>query len=307
MVASLPNGAAMSETPLQRAITQASRHRDLSARVVEIESGAVERMELLASLLRKVKDENADVQDLEGMTYTALMAYFQGDKEERLAIEREEASQALKEYTDAREAMEDVVCELDLLREDVRSLSGAPADLDAAKAAILSSSAGPRMAELVALESHHAVLASLRTGLKEVRELALEHVHARAAVRANLKSGMNAFGRGRGVFHMDPVAQSAIHASKQRASNAAIHSTKTLKQVRATSLDAPELAEGFVWMDGVVAELDERAHDIARGVEMVHLFEELIGQIDLLLPAVGVATRSAEDAVLTLMLEVEGS
>jgi hypothetical protein len=130
---------------------------------------------------REFAGDQKDVEQLEHLSLTRVLASLHGSREDALARERAQADAARYRVAQAHQRLDAAQAELRSAEERLTQLAGAPqeyADALAAKEQYLTHSADPRGARLLALADEHGRLAA------ELTELGRASADAGAAVQA---------------------------------------------------------------------------------------------------------------------------
>jgi hypothetical protein len=164
------------------ATSQAARAYDLCqqqhAQLSESEQAAAADLD---TARQQCADDEKDVERLEHVSLTRVLAALHGSREDKLARQKAEADAARYRVTQAQQRLDAARTELTSLQDRQARLAGAPqayADALAAKEEYLTHSADPRGARLLALADERGRMTA------ELSELRRSHDDAATAARA---------------------------------------------------------------------------------------------------------------------------
>ncbi|GIF77408.1 hypothetical protein [Asanoa siamensis] len=273
-------------------------HEVMTRRGADLDARASELITRLSGLRATHLAEQRDVDKLEGMSLTRVLASLRGARDDLLARERAEADAARYQVADAEARLAMVRREQEATRERLRRLSSAPREYAAVlaeKEQHLRSSGDPRGPRLLALADERGRLTS------ELRELS-EALRAADAADTALAEVQRKVGSAGGwstydTFFGGGIVGSAMkHARLDEAAQAAAHADRCLAVLRTELADvpgsgptAPRLAvDGLtrfvdVWFDNVFTDfaVRERIKQAAANVEQcVALVREVRSGLD---------------------------
>jgi hypothetical protein len=133
--------------------------------------------------------EEKDVERLEHLSLTRVLASLRGSRDDTLAREKAEAEAARYKIAQAQQRLDSARAEVASLEDRLAQLAGAPqayADAQAAKEQYLTHSADPRGARLLALANERGRLMAEINELYRARDDAEAAVHALADVQDRL-------------------------------------------------------------------------------------------------------------------------
>lgn len=262
---------------IERRLTAAAEalreHEVVGRRAADLRMRAEELTGHLVTLRARHAAEQADVDKLESLSLTRVLASLRGAREDRLAREQAEAEAARYQVADAEARLaalrrEEVATQLQL-----RRLSVAPATYAALldeKERFLSGSGDPRRARLLALADERGRLAGELHEIAEAGQAAQVAADDLAQVREKLRSaaGWSTYD----TFFGGGVVGSAIKHSRldetaalaARADRSLAVLRTELADVRGVPLAAPHLAiDGMtrfvdVWFDNIFTDLAVR-------------------------------------------------
>lgn len=279
---------------LERRLTLAGQavqeHQVTAQRLAQVRDRVRAQAETVASLRAACREEERDVERLEGLTLTRVLASLRGAREDRLARERAEADAARYRLREAEVRLTALREEQERASARLRELADAPARYTAVlaeKERWLHDRGDPRARQLLALADEHGRL----TG--ELREID-EADRAAGAALAALGRVRDRLGRASDwstydTFFGGGVISSAMkHDRLDEAARAATEADRCLAALRTeladvgTDLTAPRLQlDGFtrfvdIWFDNIFTDLAVRdrikraQQEVARLEEQVH-------------------------------------
>ena len=164
------------------AAAQAAREHDLCGQqLAQLSAHAQAAAADLDAAQQEYAGDEKDVERLEHLSLTRVLASLHGSRDDALAREKAEAEAARYKIAQAQQRLDSARAGLASLRDRQAQLAGAPqayADALAAKEQYLTHSADPRGARLLALADQHGRL------IAELNELYRARDDADAAVRA---------------------------------------------------------------------------------------------------------------------------
>ncbi len=253
---------------LTQAAERVARREKLSRRVADLEAEHREAAETAERLKEKLHQERLDVEQLEGISLTALLATILGSKEQQLEKERQDALAAELKYPEARTRLKALEADLDRARCQLRELDGAEAayqELLREKEELISRSGRPGAEEIFRLTEREQELDWHVQQLSEEAHRAGVHADGSLArVVELLKSARNwgtwdILGGGLIATHVKhsrmDAAQAAAHAAQR---DLAIF-RRELKDVSADVEVGQANIEGFArfadhFFDGLIAD-----------------------------------------------------
>lgn len=266
------------------AAAEALREQQIIAhRCEQLDRRLAETEARLAELQAEYVAERRDVERLEGVTLTRVLASLRGGREDQLAREQAEADAAALRVQDAEARIAALQHELDAGRARLEALAGAPAEYEAAlneKEQYLRASADPRRGRVLELADERGRLAG---ELHEVGEAmravaAAQESLLRVEDHLNSASGWSTYD----TFFGGGMFSSAIkHSKLDEAAAAAAHADGCLVVLRSELADvggagvyAPELGVTDltrfvdVWLDNVFTDwaVRDRIQDAKRNV-----------------------------------------
>lgn len=179
---------------LAQAAEQRARLEKLRRQVAELEAEYGEAVAAAKRLKRQLSKEEADVERLEGISLSGLLASLFGNKEEQLLKERQEALAAQLKYDEARVRAERLGGELARAQQELSGLAGVEAQyqaLLAEKERQMRQSPGWGAGELGRLAEREQQAAWRRKELDEARRAGMEADAALARVEETLQSAHN--------------------------------------------------------------------------------------------------------------------
>jgi hypothetical protein len=234
--------------------------------------------------------EQADVERLERLSLTSVLAALRGARDDELARERAEADAAHYRAREARARLDQLRREYEAAQARLGQLAEAPATYSAVldqKERWLAESGDPRGAQLLALADERGRLAG---ELREIREAlgaarlareALGQVEERLGSASSWSTYDTFFGGG-------AISSAIKHTRLDDAAEAAAHADRCLAVLRTeladiggTGLTAPQLAmDGTtrfldVWFDNIFTDLTVRDQikqaqaNVARSIQLV--------------------------------------
>ena len=243
------------------AAAQAAREYDLCgrqhARLRARERAAVADLD---EARRQYAGEEKDVERLEHLSLTRVLAALHGSREDRLAREKAEAEAARYKVAQAQQRLDAARAEIERLEERQAQLAGAPrayADALAAKEQYLTHSADPRGARLLALADERGRLSAELEELRRASDDAGAAVQALAEVQDRLGTAAN-WSTFDTYFDHGMIANSIKHDRIDQAAEAAREADRRLAALRTDLADlggveptAPrlELSAGFRFAD----------------------------------------------------------
>lgn len=260
------------------------------------------RMDDLDQQLAKLRDrrarEDEDVQRLEGLSLTRILASLRGTRQDTLERERAEADAARYRVAEAEGLREALRREFDAVEARRRQLAAAPsayASVLQDKERHLAESGDPRRVRLLALADERGRLSGQLRELAEATAAARTAAQALSQVREKLHSadGWSTYD----TFFGGGLIGSAIkHSRLDEAAQAAARADRCLAVLRTELADvggmdltAPDLmVDGLtrfvdVWFDNIFTDLAVRdrikqaEHNVARSMRLVH---EVHGRLD---------------------------
>jgi hypothetical protein len=274
------------------AAAEALREYEVAARRGADLRGRQEAMAAqLAALRAASADEQRDVDRLEGVTLTRVLASLRGARDDALARERAEADAARYQVAQAQARLDAVHREYDATQERLSRLTGAPrafAALLEEKEERLRTSADPRGARLLEFAGERGRLAA------ELREVG-EALRAAAQARHALSEVLDRLGSASGwstydTFFGGGALSSAVkHSRLDEAAQAAAQADRCLAVLRTELADvngmtftAPQLVvTGLtrfvdIWFDNIFTDLAVRdrikqaQRNVAQSMRLVH-------------------------------------
>jgi hypothetical protein len=250
---------------------QAIHERDLTGRRCDdLQARADQVSDQLTALRANLASEQEDVERLEGMSFTRVLASMAGSRDERLGRERAEAEAARYRVAEAEARLAAITSELQEGRRRLDALAGAPAAYAAVleeKERYLEASGNPRGHTLLVLAEERG---RLNGELKEADE-ALRAADAallaldRARDRLSSASGWSTYDT---FFGGGAIASAVKHERMDEAADATAEADQRLAVLRTELADvqepgptAPQLAIGSgtrfvdVWFDNLFTDL----------------------------------------------------
>ncbi|MEV4534496.1 hypothetical protein AB0J82_11770 [Asanoa sp. NPDC049518] len=271
------------ERRLASAAEALREHEVVGRRSADLRRRADELTRQLATLRTRAVAEQLDVDKLEGLSLTRVLASLRGSRDDRLGRERAEAEAARYRVADASDRLAALEREQAAARARLAELAPAPATYAAAldeKERLLAASADPRRVRLLELADERG---RLRGELHEIAEAVTAARMAAddlAVVREGLRgaSGWSTYD----TFFGGGVLSSAMkHSRLDRVAAAAARADRSLAVLRTELADvpsaeatAPQLAvDGLtrfvdVWFDNIFTDLAVRSR-IQRAQENV--------------------------------------
>lgn len=268
---------------LARVAEQRARLEKLRRQAAELESEYNRAQAAAEERLAQLKKEEKDVERLEGVSLSGLLANFFGNREEKLLQEREEAVTAQLRYDETRVRAERLRGDLARVQQEMASLAGVEGEhqaLLAEKERQIRSSNGPGARQLHELEQREQEAQWQLKELDEARRAGMDAGQALDRVADLLNSARNW-----GTFDMlggGWLATAAKHSRIDEAKNelywaqeALARFRRELKDVEA-SLQMPAIADldGFTrfadfFFDGLFADIfvQSRINESLRSVE----------------------------------------
>lgn len=233
------------EAKLAAAAQAAQEHAHTVARAEELRKLAAELSEEVASARLRAAEEHRDVERLEGLTLTRVVAALRGSREDRLARERAEADAARLKLATAEAKLAALHREQESVQARLRELDHAPA----AYAAVLAekeqqvmASGGTRGARLLELaEARGKVTEELRE-IEQADRAALAAGRALSQVRDALNSAAK-WSTYDTFFGGGMISSTIKHGRLDRAADAAAHADRCLAMLRSelADLDAAQV------------------------------------------------------------------
>ncbi len=231
----------MSEDVGQRltAAAQAAREYELCGRQhAQLRAREQAAMADLDAARQQYAGEEKDVERLEHLSLTRVLAALHGSREDALARERAEADAARYRVAQAQQRLDDVRAELGRLEGRQAQLAGAPqayADALAAKEQYLTHSADPRGARLLALADERGRLTAELEELRRASEDAEAAVEVLAEVQDRLRAA-DKWPNFSDFFYPSMIANSMKHDRIDQAAEVARIADQLLAALR-TDLD----------------------------------------------------------------------
>lgn len=201
--------------------------------------------------------EQADVEELEGMSLASFWARLKGDREERLDQERREALAAKARYDAARRDREDLERRLASVREERDSLLTWQDRYQALleeKEDLLRRTGGDKARELIRLEEDAG---EIRRQLREVREAAEAGDHARYALEEMASALDSASGWGTwDIFGGGMLVTMAKHDAMDKAQQLGDQARQALSRFRTELADVAAVEVPDVELGGFAAMAD---------------------------------------------------
>ena len=201
--------------------------------------------------------EQADVEELEGMSLASFWARLKGDREERLDQERREALAAKARYDAARRDREDLERRLASVREERDSLLAWQDRYQALleeKEDLLRRTGGDKARELIRLEEDAG---EIRRQLREVREAAEAGDHARYALEEMASALDSASGWGTwDIFGGGMLVTMAKHNAMDNAQQLGDQARQALSRFRTELADVAAVEVPDVELGGFAAMAD---------------------------------------------------
>jgi hypothetical protein len=261
-----------------------SRSTDLRGRIDEMATQ-------LTALRTRHADELKDVERLEGLSLTRVLASLRGSRDETLERERAEADAARYRVAEAESRLDALRREQSAAQARLDQLAAAPGDYAAAldaKEHHLRQSGDPRRTRLLALAEERGRLTGEIHEAAEALRAAGTATQALSRVRETLDSAdgwstFDTFGGGglltSAIKHsrLDEAAEEAARADR---SLAALRTE--LADVPGAALTAPQLAIGEltrfvdVWLDNIFTDLavqdriNQAQENVERSTQLVH-------------------------------------
>jgi hypothetical protein len=224
----------------------------------------------LARLRAWSEDEQQDVERLESLSLTRVLAALRGAREDALARERAEADAARYRVAEAAARLEAVGRELAAARQRQDQLAGAPrvyAGVLELKEQQLGRSGDPRGRQLLALADERGRLQAELAEITEAQQAAAAAGQALSRVQERLGSA-SAWSTYDTFFGGGAIASTVKHSRLDDAAEAAARADQCLAVLRteladvgAPGLTAPQLAVGAgtrfvdVWFDDIFSDL----------------------------------------------------
>lgn len=268
---------------LARVAEQRARLEKLRRQVAELETEYRQAGASAEQLRQQLIKEKRDVERLEGISLTGLLAAFFGSRDELLRRERQEAVTAQLRYDEARVRAERLGAELARAQQEIAGLGQVEAEyhrLLAEKERQMRASHGWGARQLHELEQREQ---SAQRHLKELDEAQRAGMEADGAL-ARVAGSLNAAGNW-GAFDIlggGWLATAAKHSRIDEAKGALYHAQEALARFRRelkdvqASLQLPEIAnlDGFTrfadfFFDGLFADIyvQNRINESLRSVE----------------------------------------
>lgn len=284
------------------AAAQANREYELCGRrCADLRARRHEIAAEVAAAREQYADEQQDVERLEGMSLTRVLAALHHSRDDALARERAEADAARYRAADAQARMAAVQSELDAADARREQLSGAPqayADSLAGRERQLTQTADPRGAQLLRLAGDRGMLTA------EVQEMQAADLAAQQAAQA-LAEVQDRLGSASGwstydmVFGGGLVGNAIKHDRMDQAAAAAAEADRRLAALRTDLAElaqseptAPrlQLSAGLRFADlffnniftdiAVARQIRDGQDNVARTVQLVtDLRQQLAGQV----------------------------
>ena len=253
------------------AAAEAVRERELTGRhCADLRARTDEVLAEVAALRARYALEHKDVERLEGLSLSRVLASLAGSRDERLARERAEADAARYRVAEAQARLAAVRRDLEGAQQRLDGLAGAPAEYAAVleeKERYLTASSNPRGRALLALAQERGRLGG------EVKEAGEALQAAEAALRA-LSLAQDSLASASGwstydtFFGGGAIASAVKHSRMDEAAQAAAEADQRLATLRTELADveepgptAPQLAIGGgtkfvdVWFDNFFTDL----------------------------------------------------
>lgn len=179
---------------LTHAKTRLRRRQKLESMLGEARRTLLDEQTKQSHLKRKLEDEQADVDRLEGFSLSGIFYTMLGTKEDRLDQERQEVLSAKLRYDETVEAIAHAQGEVERLQVELSAFQGAQEDYDrliAEKERLLRQAADERMTTLLDFAEQLADLQSEQTELNEALQAGNEALVALESVRDELRSAQN--------------------------------------------------------------------------------------------------------------------
>jgi len=275
----------------------ALRERELTEQRCEELRTRIDQMRLeLAELRSRYAAEQRDVDKLEGLTLSRVLASLRGARDDLLARERAEADAARYRLAEAEARLEALRTERAVAQARLRKLASAPIAYDEVlneKARYLASSGDPRGARLLELADERGRLVG------ELHEVT-EAQRAADAARGALARARNLLDSAADWATYDMVDGGAIssavkHSRLDEAAEAAAYADRCLALLRTELADvpdlpltAPQVAIGGmtrfadIWFDNIFTDLvvadriDQARWNVDR---VIRLVDVLVGQL----------------------------
>jgi len=201
------------------------------------------RHDELAAELSRLRDahtaEQADVQRLEGVSLTHMLASIRGSRDEQLARERAEAASARYRLAQAQSRLDALLADQETARRRLERLAGAPGRLAAAldaKEHYLRQSGDPRGGDLLRLAQERGGLTGELRETTEALQAAQAALDALAQVTDRLGSAEN-WSTYDTWFGGGAIASSVKHSRLDEAADAAAVADRRLAVLRTELAD----------------------------------------------------------------------
>src|SRR5262245_839960 len=273
---------------------QAMRERDVTGqRLADLTARRAGLETELAGVRDKASAERKDVERLEGLSLTHLLASIKGSLDERLAWERAEAEAARYRAAEVQARLETVRAAERAARERLDQLATAPDDFAAAldaKERYISAAGDPRGGALLSLAQQRGHLSGELTETQEALGAAAAALNALSDVQDRLGSaaGWSTYDT---WFGGGAIASSVKHSRLDEAAQAAAAADQRLAVLRSELADvgdpgltAPQLAMSGgmrfadVWFDNFFTDIAV-ADRIKQAQQSVAQIMQAVGQL----------------------------
>jgi hypothetical protein len=265
----------MSDDVEQQLAASAQAVHELEAangRCAELRVRQDELSRRLDGLREQYDTEHKDVERLEGMSMTRVLAALHGSREDKLARQKAEADAAGYRVAGAEKELQAVQAELDTAGHQARNLAGAPgryAEALAAKERHLSAAKDPRAPELLQLAEERGRLTGELTEITEAGQTAQAAQTALGAVQDKLGSA-SSWSTYDTYFGGGMIASAVKHSRLDEAAGLAAAADRQLATLR-TELTtvgqlAPQLSVGSgtrfvdIWFNNIFTDLAFQDH-----------------------------------------------
>jgi hypothetical protein len=248
------------ERRLAAAAAELHRHQTLTARADELLARRAAIDAEITKLLAEQAGEDRDVERLEGLSLTRILASLRGARDDRLARERAEADAAAYRIAEAQARLDAVTAEHETAVAELATLTSAQQTYDAVldeKAKYLTDTQDPRGRRLLALAQEQGRLTEEARELAEATAAAHTARAALADLAQTLRSA-SAWSTYDTFFGGGAVSSLVKHARLDAAARQAAHADRCLVVLRTelADVDAMSHVDGSVAVDGLTRFVD---------------------------------------------------
>lgn len=287
------------EQRLAEAAEALREHQAVTAHCANLQQRIDEMTEQLGQLQAAQASEENDVERLEGLSLTRVLAAVRGSRDDDLAREQAEARAARLRTADAKSRLDAVRHEYEQARVRLQSLASAPdtyASLLTEKEAVLTASDDPRGSQLLDVADERGRLAGELHELSEAMQATDAASRALAAVQDRLSSasGWSTYDT---FFGGGAISSAIKHSRLDEAAEAAAHADRCMAVLRTELADvdgadvtAPKLAvDGMtrfvdIWVDNFFTDLavreriDQAKASVAQSTRLVEQVRQRLEQ-----------------------------